>query len=391
MFSDQTRGASSGAYYDPQTILDTRDPTTHKPRSLEKLCVTPYFLTVLHLSAITNPPKTNNSDFSYSNFKIPFMLDLFNNTPLHYLLLRKEIDYASINNTFEYIVDYLEDTEQRTKNEVIAIIESLTPQFQFIITKINPKTRDRYLTLCCQPPISSTPLPRFGDLKTRKTFALQPEVDSQIQAELYRKGVDPVVFTSTLARLDYNPTSDDMFNLIKTLITIKSEEVFKSPIISKIIDHLWTQTKLVTVICGLSFSVLMLLFSIYIGFGKNIIALEAVITGLTVLFLITEMAQMYILRSSYFSDLWNFADVLQDFLMIVFMALRFSDDTNKGSANSNDDKVLAEEWISSLLILSGYLRWISYLRFFKPTSKLFASSSSAHSPTLSVLLSVYTL
>ena len=103
----------------------------------------------------------------------------------------------------------------------------------------------------------------------------------------------------------------------------------------------------------------MIFFSVYIALGTRILPLEIVIICLASLILGGEVLQMYTLKGKYLSSVFNFADVVNSILMIAFIAARIADNDNS----------LALEWISSLAILLGYLRWISYLRYFKTTSK----------------------
>ena len=335
----------------------------------ESFYCSPYFFSYLHLSAILNPAKIKNPDLAYSKFKVPFMLDIFDKTPLHYILARRPIDYLLVNTLFEYILDYLEDTEQRNLIEVSAIMKSLTPMFSTIVTKINPKLRDRYLTLCCQTPDFAYMLPQFGDTQLRYTFAITPYITTEAVSEIYKDGQDQVAFTATMPYLDYEPTSDDMLGITLTLSTIKSEEVFKSPFVEKLIAHLWKKTLSATLIYGALYSIYMLLFSIYIGLGQSILAYEIILLCLTLLVLCAEFMQIWVLKSVYLNDVWNMADLFQSLLVIVFMALRINHSCNHSSSEVTDpNSTLAEQWISSIAILSGYLRWISYLQIFKSTS-----------------------
>ena len=371
------------AYDNTERLLDVvqalkyRDPKTQKPTRLQNLFIHPYCFNFFHLAVIIDSSQISNPHVSYSCFKVPFMLDKFRKTPLHYLLARQPIDYLLVNTMFEYILEYLEDIDRRNPREVVYIMESLTPLFSTTVTKTNPKLRDRYLHLCCQTPPTLEPFPQFGDALSRYTFSLAPDVTSKIKDEIYRDGQDRIVFTTTMPYLNYKPTSDDMFTTAQTLNTIKSEEAFKIPFAKKLIDHLWTKTKFVTLVCGLIYSIYMLLFSVYIGLGRSILAFEAVIVCFTCFLLVAETIQMYMLKSKYFYDFWNLADLVQSFLIITFMALRIDRSCAHDKFEDSDAaRTLAEQWISSLAILTGYLRWISYLRIFGPTRITFSLYSS---------------
>ena len=261
----------------------------------------------------------------------------------------------------EYIIEYLEDKDNRSYYEIQQITLSLSPLFLFIVTKSNPKIKDRYLSLCIQPTVSSEPLPQFGNPRIPYTFSKMPILQADKQKKLSKEGQESIIFSTNMLYLDYDPVSDDMFSFVLALGTIKAEDIFRSPVIIKIIDHLWKSTKFSIVISGLIFSTLMLLFSIYIGLGERALALEIIILVLACTLLIGEFIQVHVLRSRYFSNIFNAADIINLTLMIAFL----------GDRMRNENNVLTEEWLSSIVILFGYLRWISYLRYFKATSTLY--------------------
>ena len=63
---------------------------------------------------------------------------------------------------------------------------------------------------------------------------------------------------------------------------------------------------------------------------------------------------------SYLEDLWNGLDLAHLLLSIAFLIARIADNDNE----------LARAWISTFIIVLGYLRWISLLKIFKPTRNL---------------------
>ena len=327
----------------------------------QSLVIMPYVWNVFHIAAITNCNKAFSTNLCYSNFKVTSMLDVYNNNPLHYLVVSPKLNYASINIMLEYIVGYLEDRDSRSYCEIEQIIQSLSLLFLFIITKVNPRIKERYLSQCIQPTVPHGQLPQFGEPKTACSFSKVPVLQPDDQKKIWKEGQDSVLFRTTMLYLDYDPVSDDMFNFVLALGTIRAEEVFRSPIIIKIIDHLWRSTKFSIVVSGLFFSTMMLLFSIYIGLGERTLALEITIITLASFLMIGELIQIIVLRSRYFSNIFNAADIINGSLMIAFL----------GGRIANGDNTLAQEWLSSIVILFGYLRWISYLRYFKTTSTLY--------------------
>ena len=277
----------------------------------------------------------------------------------------------------EYILEYLEDVDSRSKLEVRKTMMSLTSIFSFIIKKTNPKLHRRLLALCCQKPDSEFPLPKFGTSGVNYTFAKVPVVDRKISKRIYEPGQDQLTFTTTLTHLDYDPTSNDMLALISTLKHVRDEEVFKSSIVAKVIDHFWRTSKNVFRVCMFFYSAFMVIFSVYIGLGERNLGLEITIICLAALLTLGVGLQLYTLRSYYYYDPWNVADTLENTLTFIFIGLKLGS-TNKHIRELINDEngILAQEWLASLIILIGYMRWVSYLRYFKSTSKTFIISSN---------------
>ena len=130
------------------------------------------------------------------------MLDYHSLTPLHYLLSSSNLNYRLINFMFEYIIDYLEDESARSYGEIESIHRSLSSIFlKFIVTKANPKLKDRYLKLCYHTPSNSDSLPQFGNPTGRHVFARTPSVHSEIQEQIYTPGQERVYFNTTMLSL----------------------------------------------------------------------------------------------------------------------------------------------------------------------------------------------
>jgi len=80
----------------------------------------------------------------------------------------------------------------------------------------------------------------------------------------------------------------------------------------------------------------------------------------SVLFTLNEFWQVFQLKKNYLQDLWNWLDLSQLLLTIAFLITRLADNENE----------LARAWISTIIIILGYIRWISLLKIFKPTRNL---------------------
>jgi len=323
-------------------------------------CASPHNWTVLHLLALFEEQSIHTMP-TYEELQVPFLIDKYGKTPFHYLISQDRVDYHLINIMFEYILDYLEDTDKRTPAEYQIIFDSLSPVFLFIVSKINPTLVNRFMKISFMPSTSiyGQTLPRFGKSSNKYLFARAPLIDPDIQAKIYDDGQDRVVFRTLMLNLDYSILSDDMFKCVAMFIHIKNEEFFRTKAITNLINHLWRRSKPFIKFMALLYSCLIVLVSVYIGYGIGIVPLECTILGLTSVFIISEFIQMKTLKLEYFSSFWNWTDLAYFVLLFTAIICRFA----------NFEYPLVMNWMYSGIIMTGYLRWISYLRLFLTTSK----------------------
>lgn len=331
-------------------------------QSYQDFYIKPYNWNLLHLLAIYKPHEISAVLPSHSDFKVSFLVDTYGNTPLHYLITQETISYDSINVIFAYIVDYLSDS--KTHHEWHNVTKALGNLFPYIIAKISPSLVIGYLEILFSEPdtIYNEELPKFGKSDNKK-FALRedPILHPEHITDLYQDGKDQIIFRTMNVPFDYDPRSTDMFNLVVTLSTsIKNQKLLGSYAIQNLIDKFWHSTRYAMwAMCAL-FSLLMTLYSIYIGLGDRITAFEIIILLISLLILILEIPQMKILKLDYIKNFWNMLDLVNLSLIIATMIVRLSDSHNE----------LLRSWLYSTTLTLGYFRWISYLRLFKATSKL---------------------
>jgi len=321
----------------------------------------PYNWTLLHLLAVFEPENLCKSP-SYSDFKVPFIVDGYGNTPLHYLISHGNIDYSSVNYMLKYIIDYLEDKDKRTAYESTLVLDSISNIFPFIMSKTSPALVNRLLKLCFATPsvpIGET-LPRFGKKDTKCCLVDSPVLTPVVQSQVHEKGQDQIAFSALKLKLDFSHLSDDMLNNVLTLNELDNEEYFRSKTISSLINHLWHKSRIFHGVVGLFFLALMVLVSVYIGLGETNRGLEISILVLSSLFTIYEGLQVVLLRMRYFKSIWNFVDISFFLLIIATMITRLAD----------NDHELARHWLLSIIIITGYIRLMSYFRLFTPTSNL---------------------
>ena len=262
----------------------------------------------------------------------------------------------------DYIVDYLSDKDARNHYEVEQVQKSLSGLFHFIMSEMSPKTKNRYLKLCLVPCLSSTPLPQFGEKETRSALTKITTIQPSVQKRIHKPGQDRISFSNTMIRYDYDITSDDMFGTAVILSSVTDEDTFKTPFIAKVVDYIWKETRPAVIVSSAFFSVLMLLFSIYLGLGQGVLGfgLGLLIVILAGVGLAGEAVKFKALRENYTSNALNWVNTINLLLTILYIATRITSSSTS----------LIQSGTLSLVILTGCLRLISFLRYFKATSKL---------------------
>lgn len=322
-------------------------------------CLLPYSWNILHIAAIDGNDNFIKDMPKYEDFNISFLLDKYEKTPLHYMIAQEKITYSSVNIMLTYICDYLDDCAEKRKYEYQQIIKSLNPLCWFILLKCEIKLRERFLSLCFidSPTPYKMELPIFGEPTKRSTyFAQSPEVTQEIKDIIWDEGQDQVWFKTNLLYLDYDVTSDDMGKTIECLVQQDSEDLFRTPLVQKLLKQLWNQSKWTLYVLLALFSAFMTCLSVYIALHERILAFEIVILAMAGILLVGETLQMSTARLDYLTNPWNMLDLTQLLMTVAFIITRFTDDDND----------LARSWMSTVIILVGYFRWVSYLRVFQP-------------------------
>jgi len=315
------------------------------------LTVHPYQWNILHLVAIKGYHTFIKNMPEYSQFRVPFLLDTFNKTPLHYLIAHEKINSASINFMLNYICDYLEGLSKYQRYQGQEIIISLTPLFWFILNKADTKIQVRFFKICSRPPPIpyNAELPSFGRPITDSAYfhatleSIQDSLPSMLE-----NGEEQIEFRANLVNLDYDVLSRDMEKAISRLSKQKNEEIFKITLIIDLINHLWDQTKLFLQIKFLIFSAYIIGLSVYLTQEDRTLPYEIIILCCAGVFLFFEGLQVATVKLNYLKDPWNWIDMIFHPLTIAYIIARML---------GNEDE-LARAWISTIIILFGYLRWI---------------------------------
>ncbi len=304
--------------FNPSIPIKTINATLER---CQGLTVLPFAWNILHIAAIRAQHDFIKNMPEYSHFKVPFLLDAANKTPLHYLIVQRKHNSNSINVMLTYICDYIDGLSEYESYQAQEILISLTPLFWFILTKTDLKIRERFLDICFiappmpynyELPIFGTPVADIGYFHSSlgSIYSYLPQI--------WTKGDDQMDFRTNIMNLDYNVLSADMTKTIKVLRKQNNEEVFKTLIITKLIDHLWDQSRAVLMARFASFSLFMIALSIYLSLGDNYKIFDILILVGSGFFMFGEFLQVMNLRLDYLHDPWNWLDTVHFGLTIGF-------------------------------------------------------------------------
>ena len=346
------------------------------------LCVRPFDWTILHYMAIFKPTHLVSLP-TYSKAKIFLLTDKAMKTPLHYLLAQTQSksDLVLQNKIFTYMLDYLEENMTTSPYNCKLAMDSLSPLLPIILSKLSPPLVVRFINLCDQEtkaPYGVT-LPEFGgNSELRFVISEGVVIHSDAQEKIYKEGGESIDFQSLMLKFNYNCTSEDMRDIVQVLSDTENEEIFNTAALSRLIVHLWKPTKKYYLVLGLLFSILMIAISIFFANKQNNVILVAVILVLTSIFIVLELMQLRSNGIRHFESFWNYVDAF------FLIAVPFKAVEGLLNADQNNDDLtdgLQSSWMCVGILFVGYVRWVSYLQIFEPTSmlSLFLSETKTHS------------
>ena len=337
------------------------------------LCVRPFDWTILHYMAIFKPTHLVSLP-TYSKARIFLLTDKAMKTPLHYLLAQTQSksDLVLQNKIFTYMLDYLEENMTTSPYNCKLAMDSLSPLLPIILSKLSPPLVVRFINLCDQEtkaPYGVT-LPEFGgNSELRFVISEGVIIHPDAQEKIYKEGGESIDFQSLMLKFNYNYTSEDMRDIVQTLSEIKTGGIFNTSAISRLIAHLWKPTKKYYLVLGLLFSILMIAVSILFAKKQRNIILLALIVALTIVFIVLELIQFQSHGLKHLKSLWNYIDAF--FLVsVLFKVTEGLSNVDHDNHNDNDDMTdeFQGSWLWVWILFVGYLRWVSYLQIFSPTS-----------------------
>jgi len=343
--------------------LKTTEDTSVFASRFKHVYLCPQRWTFLHLFAIYRPDDINKV-VETPDIKFPFLVDSFGKTPLHYMLAHSKINYVAVNAVIKYIIEYLSSIEDSNPPEFHQIINSLSGILPMFFNQINHSVVLKFLKCNVNNAYyaSDESIPLFGKSNDHPVAINSLSISKENIDQMYDSKDNKMIgFKSMSLNLDYNPISEDMLNTCIALQQCDNEEFFKTPAVSTLIDYLWNSHFNYLLFQTFIFSILMIITSVYIGRGESELGFEITILVFGGLFFAMELIQVFKYGIiSYYSSLWNVIDLLFCVTLSGTMIARIA----------GLEEGLARAWLFTVILLSGYLKWIIHFRIFGATRKL---------------------
>jgi Ion transport protein len=337
------------------------------------LNVRKYGWNLVHL--ICNFLKENSSHYleACQSANVPFEVDNSGLTTFHYLIDTSpgKVDWQSVNLLLSYFISSIEKIEDRNlanlkKHQIISqISEILVP----LSLRVNTGLLYKLLKFCVAEPLAppGEQVITMGSIKNQnKNHGIVPLksclfADAKDQL-ISNEGTDLIDIDVVLLKLDYSPLSNDMLDMVKMLLALRTENYFRTRLFTVLIEHLWEQHRKFHYYLLIFFSFLMFMLSFYLTQGTHNIALEVIIFTSGTISLFYEVLQAY--NSGicvYINDIWNVIDVFYHTLLlsVIFMSW----------AEVEPDSITLK-WVRIMSLLMGYSKWVSFFRIHFQTRRL---------------------
>lgn len=170
----------------------------------------------------------------------------------------------------------------------------------------------------------------------------------------------PVEFKQSLVKLNLEIGSIKSREFIKSLINCPYQDIFNCSLIQDVLNEKWHKIRWVHFIQGMIYFFQIAVFGILLFESGNRYFWFILLFVLNFLLTLYEVFQVSIILLDYFSDIWNWIDVMRLSSMNFFIVLYWVNDT----PNNNE---LLYFYTNSLVTILVFFRGISYFRLFEST------------------------
>lgn len=364
-------------------------------RKYPKLIIYPYGYNWFHLVCLFSQDRVLLDEVI--NSKVPFILDSYGKTPLHYLIDLKDPSLINmVLSRFNEILDPEEDN--------FDLLQTFSDIFVPLIKMGVPGLKNFLLYFFVKPKvIEKEEMRLYVNIKDKKLKQIITDPKPLLRKEIYDRVLEKsqgdanIISIKCIATpLDYHPLSDDMHKIIDTLVGSDEADLLGTKVVENLIDYNWNHNKGFHITLGLFLTAYMVAFSFYATRPNALFGLEIPLIVLIGIYALFEMLKMISTGgiSDYFADVWNFADIGMIVVHTATLIMTIINGRNQllsaegagydqtevngtivlTPSTSTQSKLDAINWLMAFSVFFGYVKWFSYFRIFDSTSKSFINN-----------------
>ena len=311
--------------------------------------IEPFHINALHFYAYYNKPALLSTALACHS---PFYPSRTRHTPLEIALDKHFND--SVEAIYKTLKSRLEAGDDRAffylGYSLIALNNSGFPNLHRIYELTMRKCTD-------------TSLPPFIDESVTLPLVINSEspiVDTEeFGKEKFTEEGTAIVFAKSSFKISMNMGSQESTDLLESIIACSNEEIYYTKMVKMILKNKWDAVRWIFILQTTMYAVYLLLLGIYSTNYYGDAWFVVFPFSLSLLFFVYEMVQLYCNGMEYFEDAWNYIDLFRASMLFVYCGLLWGGAEGEG-ANQ----------VYSLLVLSSWLRGITYFRVFGNTRYL---------------------
>ena len=187
-----------------------------------------------------------------------------------------------------------------------------------------------------------------------------------------------IEFKNSAISLNLESGSSDSIEFLKSINNSPIEEIFTTNYIGTLLDYKWQNLKWVLFGQGFLYVIYLVILSVYTGFMRGSDSLMIPLFIVNFFLLAYEGFQIYVLRSSYWKDKWNWIDFFRSVTFIVYAMIVWID-TNEKHYN----------WLLIEIVVLSWIRGITYFRLFSNTRYMVNLISEVFKDMISFLILLF--
>ena len=277
--------------------------------------------TPLHFSAYKGETSTIEQLIK-RNFRFKILADAFGRSPLFYSIFNKHRRLTDL--LIEYLVDLSEINEFQLYFDCFDAIKIDLPKI------IENSSKNLCVLLEKTVFISQDP-PQFGVIQEPIRFSESRFVNFEDFAVSQEGSEEPLRINYTVVTLPSNLGSASSIDLLNSFLKSTEKEIFKTTLVQSLIKSRWRALSSIiyfhTILLWTNLILLLILFSAPNSETPNIFVVIpfTLINFLLILWEVVQMIQTD--KSEYFSDWWNYVDIMRTLLSFMWIVLKYFDST----------------------------------------------------------------